>query len=559
MFDQRSELNGAGRAQRCRMRADTAFPAAPRTRLLGSGLAIFLLAVLQAHAQSTASAGATASVSTNSPAVLQVGSYHGKPGHFTSIQAAVDAARPGDWILIAPGDYHEQGSTVAGVWVTTPSIHLRGMNRNHVIVDGTNHGASQCSAAVVDQNLTGRNGIEIYKASGVTVENLTVCNFLGDAYGNLGNQIWWNGGDGSGQIGLGAFHGAYLTASSTFYDPNTPNLAQYGIFASNSRGPGVIEYSYASNMSDSAFYIGACPDCNTTLRYVHGQNSAQGYSGTNSGGHLIIEESEWDQNQSGIVPSTLSWGDPPSPQNGACPGDPDASCTFIQYNYIHDNNNPNTPAAGVAATVAVGTGIDLSGGRNTTVRFNAVTNNGAWGILLNDYADFPPPQTPYDCRGGIANYNAPPPFDQLYGATIPCYFRSFGNRVTYNAFHHNGFFGNPTNGDLANAVLPYSTDNCFAQNVDGWGGTPSSSPTDLQDPKVAGTCGRAWQPDIAQVFLLTDELGCASLGPISGACTGLPPPLYPLRTQVQLFPIPNETGMADPCSGVPQNSWCAQP
>ena len=28
---------------------------------------------------------------------------------FSSIQAAVDAARPGDWILIAPGDYHERG------------------------------------------------------------------------------------------------------------------------------------------------------------------------------------------------------------------------------------------------------------------------------------------------------------------------------------------------------------------------------------------------------------------------------------------------------------------
>ena len=35
--------------------------------------------------------------------VLLVGTYHGVRGQYKSIQAAVDAARPGDWILIAPG------------------------------------------------------------------------------------------------------------------------------------------------------------------------------------------------------------------------------------------------------------------------------------------------------------------------------------------------------------------------------------------------------------------------------------------------------------------------
>ena len=34
--------------------------------------------------------------------VLQVGTYKGKPGAFTKLQDAVDAAQPGDWILIAP-------------------------------------------------------------------------------------------------------------------------------------------------------------------------------------------------------------------------------------------------------------------------------------------------------------------------------------------------------------------------------------------------------------------------------------------------------------------------
>src|SRR5437773_9550079 len=43
--------------------------------------------------------------------VWRVGTYRGIPGQFRTIQAAVDAARPGDWILVAPGDYHENGSS----------------------------------------------------------------------------------------------------------------------------------------------------------------------------------------------------------------------------------------------------------------------------------------------------------------------------------------------------------------------------------------------------------------------------------------------------------------
>ncbi|MEO9223870.1 MAG: hypothetical protein ABI276_02650 [Acidimicrobiales bacterium] len=39
--------------------------------------------------------------------VLLVGTFNGHAGQYKTIQAAVDAARSGDWILVAPGDYHE--------------------------------------------------------------------------------------------------------------------------------------------------------------------------------------------------------------------------------------------------------------------------------------------------------------------------------------------------------------------------------------------------------------------------------------------------------------------
>ena len=81
--------------------------------------------------------------------------------------------------------------------------------------------------------------------------------------------------------------------------------------------------TYASNFSDSGYYIGACPDCNAVINRAHSEYNALGYSGTNSGGHLLIENSEWDNNKTGFVSNSQNSADPPSPQNGACPGTAD--------------------------------------------------------------------------------------------------------------------------------------------------------------------------------------------------------------------------------------------
>ena len=138
-------------------------------------------------------------------AVLRVGTYEGIAGEYESIQAAVDAAKPGDWILIGPGDYKETSSRIApgaegddrpartSVLITTPKLHVRGMNRNTVMLDGTKPGSPECSSAEADQTFgptesdgshSGNNGIVVYKANGVKLQNFSTCNFLGqDAAG----------------------------------------------------------------------------------------------------------------------------------------------------------------------------------------------------------------------------------------------------------------------------------------------------------------------------------------------------------------------------------------
>src|SRR5438552_12623902 len=154
-------------------------------RAIGSAAVASLVAFGPVVPRQTSGLSA-ASTSGRTSRALLVGTWHGRRGPFRSIQAAVNAARAGDWILVAPGDYHESPTASVGVRITTPDLHLVGLNRNTVVVDGDRPGApSACDPAPRWRNLGpggagrdgGRDGI-VVTASGVVVENLTACNFL---------------------------------------------------------------------------------------------------------------------------------------------------------------------------------------------------------------------------------------------------------------------------------------------------------------------------------------------------------------------------------------------
>ena len=220
------------------------------------------------------------------------------------------------------------------------------------------------------------------------------------------------------------------------------------------------------------------------------------------------------------------------------------SCWVFFDNYVHDNNNPNVPSIGSASYGPVGTGMSLSGARNNIVVGNRFVNNGAWGILLVPYPDTetPPPEaTP--CRGGTPNF-------VIFGQSITCYFDDFGNEITGNVFTHNGFFGNPSNGDIGEVSNQNSPGNCYHGNSDTLGPL-TTDPPNLQTTRAV--CG---QPGAGAAVTSPLALQAICDTQLFGPCASAPGMAYPRVTKVKIQPVPPLPSLPNACNGVPGNSWC---
>jgi len=271
------------------------------------------------------------------------------------------------------------------------------------------------------------------------------------------------------------------------------------------------------------------------------ENNALGYSGTSSCGNIVIENSQFDGNQDGLDTNTAVIGDPPAPQDGRCPNGGVSpitrtiSCWVLIHNYIHDNNSATVPAAGSAAAGPIGTGLTISGGRYDTVMDNTIVNNGAWGALFVPYAQKGTPSLGQTCTGSGGH--------QVPG--FGCVLDPWGDALLHNTFRHNGFFGNPTNGDFGQVVTNAGQpQNCYRGNVAPNGSTPS----DLEQAQP--TCG---------AITTAPNLGGALLGQVLcdtgfGSCPA--GSAYPPHTGVVLHPLPTLASMPNPCEGVPANPWC---
>ena len=135
---------------------------------------------------------------------------------------------------------------------------------------------------------------------------------------------------------------------------------------------GVFAHDYASNFDDSGFYIGAChQQCTQIIRDSQAEYNALGYSGSNSGGTMLIEHNLFDKNQDGFDTNSQNSDNPP-PQNGACPkgvkppikGAP--TCWVLYKNRFVRQQQPERAEGGLSRTAGRSGPAYRSPGAGTT-------------------------------------------------------------------------------------------------------------------------------------------------------------------------------------------------
>ena len=381
--------------------------------------------VTPADALSTDAPATTVAAATAAATTVPGGGAITVPDDYPTIQAAVDAAAAGDLILIKPGTYNE------AVNIETDDLTIRGLDRNEVVLDG---------------ELTLDNGIRVVGAKGVAVENMTAMNYTK-------NGFFWTGVEG--------YRGSYLSAYRT---------GDYGVYSFDSM-KGQLDHIYAAGSPDAGVYIGECYPCDAVVTDVLSEHNGLGYSGTNSGGNLLIINSVFRNNRAGIVPNSGSYE--------LCY--PERETTIVG-NVVHSNNQPDTPAIDVAM-LAMGNGILSAGGVKNVIERNLVYDHDKTGIGLVPFLEEDPNDdlpTPDEWTKTCAESKAEAPSVP----DGPLLWDSQQNRVIGNVLEDN------RQGDLvvASAGTDESTlGNCFSGNT-----FTTTAPADLEKIAPCDGAGAAW-------------------------------------------------------------------
>ena len=250
----------------------------------------------------------------------------------SSIQAAVDAARPGDTVIVPPGRYHES------VTVAKSEITIRG-SRGAVL------DASGFAVGIRAASGPGGPGCPTPTISDIVIDGLRV--------------------EGAG------FTGALLRGVDGFAvrDGVYAGNEEYAVFPICSRN-GVIEGNHVEGTDDAAIYVGNSRD--VVVERNHATDSTVGIEIENST-DLIVRDNTTISNTAGIVSFVLP--------GLALPVTEDL---LIERNVVMHNNRPNPvlPGEDAVGLIPTGTGILSVGADRVVVRHNHVVGNDSGGIAV---------------------------------------------------------------------------------------------------------------------------------------------------------------------------------
>jgi parallel beta-helix repeat protein len=263
-----------------------------------------------------------------------------------SIQAAIDAASPGDTITVMPGDYTETHAGTSAIWITKPLKLIAKSNppaarvrilpspgqRDGILVAPEKDGDPDIDGVEINgftvQGFS-NNGIWLRHVQNFNIEN-------NEAIDNLENGIW-------------------------------PTLSANGLVKKN--------VSYGSQ--DSALWVEGSVNVRVMNNEFH--HSPTGLEITVSN-EVTAEANEIHDNTVGIgLYHPAAAGLPPLQplsQNGYW---------HIIGNHVYDNNEPNSAPGGQAAGLPPGGGILVLGVDHVDLQGNTVANNQFFGIAMLDY------------------------------------------------------------------------------------------------------------------------------------------------------------------------------
>lgn len=275
----------------------------------------------------------------------------------STIQAAVDAANPGDKIYVPPGVYFES------VNVRTSNLTIQGSHG--AVLDAGNRIGIRVGIGA----RTTVNGIRLCPAIGVTgftLEGLTIRNARFAA-------VFLIGVDG------------YTLAGTKYLDDPVygpfPVCSHNGIIESNHLTGGNNAPGSPDVGIDAGIYVGDSDGVIVRNNFV--TNYAVGIEIENTS-NVVVQNNNVKKNSGGIVLLVL-----PGLHNFA------TNNVLIERNQVLQNNLPNPvpfegPTGDPLGNLPTGTGILNVGGDGVVIRNNKVIGNDSWGITIaqNPFAVF---------------------------------------------------------------------------------------------------------------------------------------------------------------------------